>query len=222
MLQLFQRWFKLRFAILYPFGIIVVLFAMPDDRSIWQGIGLIVAGLLTRVWANGYAIKMDRLTTSGPYAFIRHPLYAGTILIVAGFVILLKFYYAGIPFLVLLFLIYRSTAQKEERMLEEKFKDVYRDYRSSVPALFPRLTPFRKGEKWPFSFRRLLNSEEYKLFLWVLVLVIVFHLKHEFIGEREKPDAKIISLIILAFLLGISDLIADFIRKKLKAKLKHG
>jgi len=89
----FKRWSKLRFAIIYPLGVFVVLFSNSDDRSIMTSIWFIVVGLLLRLWANGYAIKMDKLTTSGPYSFIRHPLYLGTMFLAIGFVIMLKIYY---------------------------------------------------------------------------------------------------------------------------------
>ncbi|MDD5617654.1 MAG: isoprenylcysteine carboxylmethyltransferase family protein [Candidatus Omnitrophica bacterium] len=212
-----ERWFKLRFAILYPFGVFLVLFAIPDDKSIQQGIGFIITGLLIRSWANGYAIKMDKLTTSGPYAFIRHPLYLGTALVIAGFIIMLKFYYLGALFLIILLFTYSATIKKEENMLEAKFGAPYLDYKKNVPMIFPALRPYRKGEKWPFSFKRLIKSQEYKAFFWMIILVIVFHLKEEFISEKEKPDAKIIGLIIAAFILGISDLIGEFIKKKIKS-----
>lgn len=211
-----ERWFKLRFAILYPFGVFLILFAIPDDESIRRGVSFIIPGLLIRSWANGYAIKMDKLTTSGPYAFVRHPLYLGTALVILGFIIMLKFYYVGALFLIILLFIYSATIKKEEHMLEDKFGALYFDYKKNVPAVFPAFRPYRKGEKWPFSFKRLIKSQEYKAFFWMIILVIVFHLKEEFISEKEKPDAKIIGLIIVAFLLGVSDLIGEFIRKKIK------
>ena len=54
----FKRWSKLRFAIMYPLGVFVVLFSNSDDRSIMASIWFIIAGLLLRLWANSYAIKM--------------------------------------------------------------------------------------------------------------------------------------------------------------------
>lgn len=206
-----KRWFKFRFVILYPFGVSVVLFAIPDDNSIRTGIGFIITGLLIRIWANGYAIKLEKLTTSGPYAFLRHPLYLGTILLVIGFIIILKIYYIiGILFIILMAHIYYRTIKNEELMLEEKFKDVYINYKKKVPAIFPTIFPYREGEKWSFSFKRLIKSQEYKLFFWMIILTIVFHLKDEFIVEHEAMDAKIWGLIITAFILGILDLTGEF------------
>ncbi|MBU2540877.1 MAG: isoprenylcysteine carboxylmethyltransferase family protein [Candidatus Omnitrophica bacterium] len=210
----FKRWFKLRFAIIYPFGIFVVLSSYPDDKSIMNGIWFILIGLFLRSWANGYAIKLEKLTTSGPYAFVRHPLYLGTILLVLGFIIMLKIYYLGTLFFLIIIGVYYRTIKKEEQMLEQKFKHRYIDYKNKIPAIVPAVSPYREGEKWSFSLKRLIKSQEYKLFLWMIILVIAFHLKEEFLVEHEKIDTKIIVLIVTAFFLGIIDFIGEIIRWK--------
>ncbi|HDZ76707.1 MAG TPA: isoprenylcysteine carboxylmethyltransferase family protein [Candidatus Omnitrophica bacterium] len=214
----FRRWFKLRFAILYPFGVFTVLFCNSDDKSIIAGIGFIIVGLFIRLWANGYAIKMEKLTVSGPYAFVRHPLYLGTMFLVIGFVIMLKFYYIGICFIILMSIVYYRTIRNEEMWLEDIFKQRYRDYKRNVSAILPRIIPYRGGEKWPFSFSRLMQSKEYKVFLWMIILAITFHLKDEFLIEHETFDTKIVVLIIAAFILGIVDLAGEVIKWRKKAR----
>jgi len=210
----FKRWFKLRFAIFYPFAIYVVFFANSDGKSIINGLWFILAGLFLRAWANGYAIKSEKLTTSGPYAFVRHPLYIGTFLLVLGFIIMLKIYYVGTLFLLILVGIYYRTSKKEEQLLGGKFKQQYIEYKNKTPAILPTVSPYREGEKWPFSFKRLIKSQEYKLFLWMIILVIAFHLKDELFVEHETIDKKIIALIISAFVLGSIDFIGEIIKWK--------
>jgi len=210
----FKRWFKLRFAVFYPLGIFAVLFGHSDDNSIMAGIWFIIAGLLIRMWANGYAIKLDKLTTCGPYAFVRHPLYLGTTLLIVGFVVMLKIYYVGTLFFLVMIAVYYRTIKKEEVMLEEKFKHCYLDYKRRVPAIIPSLIPYRKGEKWSFNAKRLIRSQEYKLFLWMIIITIAFHLKDEFMIEHEMFDAKTAGLIIVAFILGIFDLVGEFIKHR--------
>ena len=124
-----QRSFKPRFAVIYPFGFFVMFFCSLDEASIRAGIGFIIAGLLIRLWSNGYAIKNDKLTTSGPYAFVRNPLYLGTFLIAIGFVIVLKSepplleWIAGGIFLLALSFMYYRTIKAEQGMLLAKFKE---------------------------------------------------------------------------------------------------
>ncbi len=219
--QRIKRSFKLRFALLYPFGVFLMLYARSSDVSIRYGLWMIVLGLLIRSWANCYAVKSEKLTTSGPYAFVRHPLYLGTMLLFCGFVIMLNMYYLGAVFFIGMIIVYRRTIMKEEQLLEANFKDDFIDYRKNVPAMMPlSLRPYPKGEKWPFSIGRWIRSQEYKLLIWMIVLAIVFHLKDELLVEKEKPDTRIILLITVGFLLGLTDLLGEFIKWLIRKKKK--
>lgn len=212
----FKRWFKLRFAIVYPFGVLIIFFYSPTESHFKLGLPFIIAGLLIRVWANGYAIKMEKFTTSGPYAYVRHPLYLGTMLIALGFTILVRASFAGAGFIAAMAGVYYRTIKKEEKMLEDKFKDSYLNYKKKIPAILPAIFPYRQGEKWPFSFKRLVRNHEYKLFFWVLIMVIVFYLKEELIIESNVMGVKMWSFVIAAFFLGIADLIGEFIKSRNK------
>ncbi len=182
-----QRSFKPRFAVIYPFGLFVMFFCWLNEDSIMAGIGFIIAGVLIRLWANGYAIKNDKLSTCGPYAFVRNPLYLGTFLIAIGFVIVLKSdplqleWIAGGIFLLALSFMYYRTIKAEQGMLSAKFTDAYKDYCKHVPAIIPSLVPYSKGEKWPFSLQRLIKSKEHITAFWILILLAVFYLKTLFI-----------------------------------------
>lgn len=207
-----QRFFRLRFAIFYPLGAYVVFFATPDDHFTCWGVMLMVLGMALRLWSNGYAIKLDRLTTCGPYAFIRNPLYAGTVLILLGIVFMLKVFWAGLIFFAALAAAYTRTIRNEEKMLAEKFGAAYFDYRSKVPAMWPAVRPYAGGEKWSFSLERLWHSREHKVFLWVSIIVIAFHLKEELLVDGEKADAKIMALVVTAFVLGSLDVVGEYVR----------
>ena len=215
-----QRSFKPRFAIIYPFGFLVVFFCFLNEDSIKAGIGWIIAGLLIRLWSNGYAIKNDKLTTSGPYAFGRNPLYLGTFLIAIGFVIALKSnpqiyeWIGGIVFLLLLSFMYYKTIHAEQGMLLTKFKNAYSDYCKQVPAMIPCLIPYNKGEKWPFNLQRLIDSKEHKTVIWIYILLVVFHIKTRiFIDHKDLTD-KSLSLITIALFLIILDAAYEYNKKK--------
>lgn len=219
--QRFERWMKFRFAVIYPFGIFVLLAANPSDRSIQASIGFVIAGILIRLWANGYAIKMDKLTTSGPYAFVRNPLYLGTVLIALGMVVMLQSYIAGSLFLAAFLTGYYFTIKKEEAMLEAKFKQDYLDYKKHTWAMIPRFFPYRKGEKWPFSFQRLMKSKEYKTAFWLIIVIIIFHFKNEFFVERGKWEPHNLWLIGLAVLLMTIDFTLEFVKSRKRKKEKQ-
>ena len=84
------------------------------------------------------AQRSGRLATSGPYARLRHPQYAGFVLIMLGFLLpwptvltLLMF-----PLLVVM---YTRLARLEERGVAARFGATYTQYAAAVPAFVPRL-----------------------------------------------------------------------------------
>ncbi|MEI6132258.1 MAG: isoprenylcysteine carboxylmethyltransferase family protein [Bacillota bacterium] len=94
-------------------------------------------------WANQIKIyKEHTVVKSGPYRFVRHPLYSSIILMLYGGAIL---YFNWICFLLVTIvfvpaMIYRS--KQEENMLEKEFEE-YKEYKEKVGMLFPKWRCFR-------------------------------------------------------------------------------
>ncbi|MBF0571289.1 MAG: isoprenylcysteine carboxylmethyltransferase family protein [Candidatus Omnitrophica bacterium] len=222
--QRLQRSFKPRFAVIYPFGLFVMFFCSLDEASIRAGIGFIIAGALIRLWSNGYAIKNDKLTSSGPYAFVRNPLYLGTFLIATGFVIVLKSdprwleWTIGGMFLLALCFVYYRTIKDEQDMLLAKFANAYSDYCKKVPAMVPCLVPYNKGEKWPFNLQRLINSKEHKPVFWIFILLVIFHIKTRILIEHKALNDASWNLVTAALFLIIIDAAYEFNKKKFQPK----
>lgn len=135
-----------------------------------------------------------------------------------GFLIMLNVNWIGIILFVLVVIgiAYKMTVREEERILIDKFGNEYIKYQRSVPAFFPTVFPFKGGQKWGPSSERYFRSQEYKLIIWMIILVIIFYLKGEFIVEQENVDSKSIFLIIVAFFLGFIDIVGEIMRKKQK------
>jgi len=66
---------------------VFVVVAVVLRRPAWHlwGIPLVVLGEALRTWAAGHLLKDERLTVGGPYAFVRDPLYLGSLLSALGF-----------------------------------------------------------------------------------------------------------------------------------------
>ncbi len=102
---------------------------------------LIIAGffLLSSAWRVLYrAQRSHTLATSGPYAKVRHPQYAGFVMIMLGFLL----QWPTIPTLVMfpiLVYMYVRLARTEEKEARAEFGDRYSEYASRVPAFFPTL-----------------------------------------------------------------------------------
>ncbi len=88
-------------------------------------------------WSANVTLKQGHeLIRSGPYAFVRHPIYTGLLLALAGTVIVVGRWRAVIALVVLLAgLIFKIGV--EERFMAEQFGEAYARYRSQVAALIP-------------------------------------------------------------------------------------
>ncbi|MEK6576273.1 MAG: methyltransferase, partial [Nitrospirota bacterium] len=75
---------------IYIISLLLVLFANPDLKMYITGLSLIIAGELVRVWAAGHLRKNLEVTTTGPYAYVKNPLYLGTLFIMTGFSIMAR------------------------------------------------------------------------------------------------------------------------------------
>lgn len=101
---------------------------------------LIIAGffLLSSAWRVLYrAQRRHTLATTGPYAKIRHPQYAGFVMIMFGFLLQWPTIVTVAMFPILLYM-YVRLARTEEREAYAEFGEAYSKYADSVPAFFPR------------------------------------------------------------------------------------
>jgi protein-S-isoprenylcysteine O-methyltransferase Ste14 len=142
-----------------------LVFAHPSARSLSLGLPLAAGGEALRLWATGYLVKTHELTVAGPYSHLRHPLYAGTLLIGAGLLVAAGPRVAvlglllGLGFFFLYYLPYKERV--ESARLEARHGAAFSEYRSKVPLLVPRLRPFAReagGERW--SFAHVLENDE--------------------------------------------------------------
>jgi len=82
-------------------------------------------------------IKQDHeLVTSGPYAFVRHPIYTGLLLAIGGSAIALG-EWRGVVALVLAAAALWMKLRVEERWMREQFGAAYTAYAARVAALVP-------------------------------------------------------------------------------------
>jgi protein-S-isoprenylcysteine O-methyltransferase Ste14 len=134
----------------YAMAALLIWRADPTPARIGVGLLLVAAGEGLRFWSAGHLIKNRHLTISGPYAHLRHPLYAGTMLVGVGLLWmgggstapwLLG---AGLLFFFLHYLPYKERI--ESARLERRYGDAYRRYRGAVHALLPSLRPWSDPE----------------------------------------------------------------------------
>jgi protein-S-isoprenylcysteine O-methyltransferase Ste14 len=150
-------------------GLVVVLFlARPNKLSLVIGSIIVFAGEFVRIWASGHLIRNEEITTSGPYAYLRDPLYLGRVLLLIGFCIMAW----GYTWIILLlglgvfFLNYMPRKYRKEMVrLEDLFGEEYKAYASYTRSLIPRLRPYSnaKNRQWRFDLFWKENKEQYFL-----------------------------------------------------------
>jgi protein-S-isoprenylcysteine O-methyltransferase Ste14 len=140
-------------------------FSEPTYRSLAVGLPVSIFGLLVRGWATGHLEKNIRLAESGPYAWVRNPLYLGTLLAAAGFAVASRRWELAALFAGVFLLIYLPAIELEEQHLASLFP-AYREYMNRVPALVPR--PPRGACPGHFRWSLYWHNREYQALLGFL------------------------------------------------------
>ncbi|HEY3487962.1 MAG TPA: isoprenylcysteine carboxylmethyltransferase family protein [Gammaproteobacteria bacterium] len=141
--------------------LVLTLLAQPESAAVyWVGMLLAFAGMLVRLWASGHVKKNKELATDGPYAFVRHPLYVGNILMLLGFSLASGLWWA-VPVLVFfLWFYYPPAIEYEDMKLSRIFGESWHQWSAHTRALLPTF----KGRRfifggWSFKQSTLRNGE---------------------------------------------------------------
>ncbi|SPE18548.1 putative membrane protein [Candidatus Sulfotelmatomonas gaucii] len=142
-----RRWEQIARRIRVPLGFVMAAVYLvevarrpPHPVAIAWSLALVLPGLALRAAASGTVKKNRELTMTGPYAYTRNPLYLGSSLIAAGFLIGLLSWPVALLVAVGFVVIYVPVTTSEERFLRGAFPD-FDAYCRSVPRFLPRLTP---------------------------------------------------------------------------------
>jgi protein-S-isoprenylcysteine O-methyltransferase Ste14 len=157
---------KLRVAGGFLLLIAFAVFAQPSARSLSIGFPISILGLLLRAWAAGHLAKDRDLAVSGPYAYLRNPLYAGTLLTAFGLLLAARNSWLALLFGLVFVLVYLPAIELEEQHLRDIFPQ-YEAYAARVRRFLPG-RPFSSGSQ-TFSGALYLRNEEYKAaFGWLI------------------------------------------------------
>ena len=112
------------------FGVAAAAFwlARPSWGSIGLGAAVGLAGAGVRVWAAGHLEKGVEVTTSGPYRWMRHPLYVGSTLLGLGFAAAARHPVAAALVVVYLAVSLTQAARFEEARLRAEHGAAYDRY----------------------------------------------------------------------------------------------
>jgi protein-S-isoprenylcysteine O-methyltransferase Ste14 len=110
----------------------------PESDLFLIGLGLAVWARvhLGRNWGAPMSEKVDaELVTTGPYRYIRNPIYSGIVLAAIGTAVAVSFYWFVAAALMATYFVYSATV--EEHTMERLFPDAYPAYKRSTKKLIP-------------------------------------------------------------------------------------
>ena len=158
-----RRVARLRVPIGFVSSAFVVWLAHPGWRTLAIGTAVASIGEAVRVWAAGHLEKGREVTTSGPYAFTRHPLYVGSSIIGLGLAIAANRLIVGALIAAYLVVTLTAAIRTEEAHLTEKFGAAYPEYRAGRVAT----------ESRGFSLARAMRNREYRALIGLLAAFAV-------------------------------------------------
>jgi protein-S-isoprenylcysteine O-methyltransferase Ste14 len=181
-----EKLFRYRSYTPIPFLLVMVYYTNPTAVSFIIGFIVVVLGESLRLWGVAIAGSETRTTgtvggtyliTSGPFAYVRNPLYAGNILIYMGIGIMSNALFPWLTLIALVFFFvqYSLIITLEEEYLFAAYGDAYRAYAAAVPRFLPRLTPYRgtMSEQPQVRWSRGLQSERRTLQAITLIVLVV-------------------------------------------------
>ncbi|HZR65257.1 MAG TPA: isoprenylcysteine carboxylmethyltransferase family protein [Terriglobales bacterium] len=166
---------RIRVPLGFVFAAVYIWFAHPSAACITIGTLVALTGLAIRAFASGHVEKNQVLAVSGPYAYTRNPLYLGSIVLAAGFLIAARSWLVAAIALILLVAIYLPVIRSEEAFLRQRFPE-FEAYSRQVPRLLPRLRP-HGSSKGSFSWDLYFKHREYNAALGMLCMTAVLVVK---------------------------------------------
>ncbi len=162
---------RLRTRAFIPLAVLLLWLAWRGPLN-WWGIGLALAGEALRLLASAYLHKGgEEVTSTGPYAFCRNPLYLGTGLMITGMTVAVRAWWLAAAVALVFIAFHLITIAYEESRLTERYGEPYREYCRHVPRLVPRMLPWRDASGPGFSLARIVANREHWRALGVLAFV---------------------------------------------------
>lgn len=144
-------------------GGLAVLIAIVFGNPTWirwsVGLAMAAVGEGLRLWAAGHLEKNQEVTRSGPYRYMRHPLYSGSAIITIGAMIAAHNFAVNVLALLYIMTTVPAAMRAEEAHLRSTFGDLYDRYtRAEAP-----------GVERQFSLERAIRNKEYRALAGVAV-----------------------------------------------------
>ncbi|MFB3883019.1 MAG: isoprenylcysteine carboxylmethyltransferase family protein [Armatimonadota bacterium] len=170
---------KLRFALAVP--VVAALFAIVDEGPLWPGVSVALAGEMLQLWATAHLRKNTRIVKSGPYAWLRNPMYMGRFFVGLGLALLTWRWFLVAPYVIVYWVYAQARVLGEERRLRELFAGEYQDYCRKVGRWLPR-PPREKLSMERWSWDAVMRNHELRVAGGVLLVLALLKWRVETFG----------------------------------------
>jgi len=162
-----RRLARLRVPLGFVSAIVVMWLATPTWQTLAWGLPIAALGEALRIWAAGHLEKSREVTRSGPYRWLRHPLYVGSSLMAAGLAVA-----AGSVVVAAIVAVYMTATITAAIVTENAFlrQAFGADYAAWQAGTMPSVT--RR-----FSVERAIRNREYRALVGFLVIAALLAYK---------------------------------------------
>ncbi len=122
-------------------------FELASDAR-WGGLGVAIISIALLVWVQKHLSRNftgtvqirpgGNVVKTGPYAYVRHPMYWSFLCIGIGIMFLTANWFIGLGFLAIIFIVMIVRLPIEEKALQDAYGEEYLEYSKNVGKFFPR------------------------------------------------------------------------------------
>ncbi len=173
---------KLSWKLFFVYAVLVTLIFFADRSpekwkrwNFWVGLALLGFSLWVRIWASGHLVKNKVLTFTGPYAYVKNPLYIGTFFGMIGTAFLAMgdpnndvWYFRHLNWMILGFGIVAFIGyyvpykkKRESERLHDIFGEAWDHYEKAVPDYFPQTKRYERAIDRPWSWAATCDNSEH-------------------------------------------------------------
>ena len=161
-----------------PIALVLFYLLLPHVKREWFFAGLIVSilGEMLQVWCFSTIKTHRQLTVTGPYMFVRNPMYIGRFFLIFGILLMTANLWLLTGFTILYWFYMSNRVRREEKLLAELFGDDYRRYQARVPAYRPTFTQWRLSLLWSVNRESFLrNNAHVNMAAMAVVYAVLFY-----------------------------------------------
>jgi hypothetical protein len=155
-------------------GAATLALAQPTRQSIAIGMSVAAVGEALRVWASGHLYKSREVTSSGPYRWVAHPLYAGSSIMGLGLAIACRSVVVAVVIALYLAVTLSAAIRSEETFLRGTFGDRYDRYRHGRGDT--------AGMARRFALSQAIANREHRAIVGLMVAMLLLVLKATYNG----------------------------------------